>query len=305
MGTPPIHDKSSYNRLPVDVDQQLNILQSRGMFISDYASAKKFLEQTYFHRFVSYAVPFLIKGDRRNYQPHTKFADVVAIYHFDSKLRLLILDAIERIEISLRAQFIGLSWKYGPHFYMEHKFFSDHKLLNESIERVEYQLKSSNDLFVNEYYEHYVAPNLPPIWVAMEVITIGQLNKWIANLKNYDDRQTIASHYKIPHNALQIILDNLTIVRNFAAHHTRIWNRHFNFTGLENSSHALINHAFCSDGKIYSLLLSVGFLLKNIYGLNEYISNLEQLISKYRIDTKLMGFPENWQQLFNELSRAK
>lgn len=39
-----------------------------------------------------------------NFVPGTTFAEVVALYEFDRKMRTLIYDGIERIEVALRAR---------------------------------------------------------------------------------------------------------------------------------------------------------------------------------------------------------
>lgn len=297
--------KNVYANSPSGVNEQIQILQSRGLIIDDYEFAKDFLEEVYFHRFLSYSVPFLVKGNSHRYQAGTKFSTVVKVYEFDSQLRLLILGAIEKIEISVRTQFINLSWKYGPHFYLSHKLFRDHKLLNDSIERIQYQMKASNDLLVNEYFSNYHDPQMPPVWSAVELVTIGQLSKWLMNLKHEEDKDAVAKRYKIHYSILQAILDNLTLIRNSAAHHTRVWNQHYNFTCIIDDRHQSISHALCDGNKIYGVLLLITYILKTLGMEQPFFNRLTELINIYEIDIAEMGFPNTWQQHFDDVIHGK
>lgn len=297
--------KNIYSRHPSSVDAQLDILQKRGMYIDNYAFAKDFLEEVYFHRFLSYSVPFFVSGNSHQYHDGCKFSDVVQIYEFDSKLRLLILAAIEKIEISVRTQFINLSWKYGPHFYLDYKLFKDHKLLNDSIERIQYQIRVSNDLLVSEYYHRYQDPEMPPVWIAIELTTIGQLSKWLRNLKNIEDKESVSRRYELHFSLLQSILDNLTLIRNYSAHHTRIWNRHFDFECILDRQHSSLEHALCEGSRIYSVLLLMIYVLKSLGVDQEFYQNLVKLIEVYEINIEAMGFPANWQINFEAVMNAK
>lgn len=297
--------RNIYLNPPADVDDQIKILRARGMVIDDYPYAKDFLEEVYFHRFISYSVPFFADTTSRLYKVNTNFKDVVKIYEFDSRLRNLLLEAIEKIEISVRTQFINLSWKYGPHFYMKHKLFRDHRLLNDSIEKLQYQIKASHDLLVSEYYHRYNDPEMPPVWIAIELTSIGQLSKWFMNLKSQEDKAAVAKRYRIHYSVLQAVLDNLTLIRNYAAHHNRIWNRNFSFECIVDDEHRAISQALCEGSRIYTVLVLILYVLK-VLGFDEpFYKKLTGLIEIYSINVDAMGFPVNWKSLFQEVMSGK
>ena len=57
-----------------------------------------------------------MQSDRANhlFQPDSKLEDVITRYYFDKELRLILFDAIETIEITLRTKMIyHLSQSYG------------------------------------------------------------------------------------------------------------------------------------------------------------------------------------------------
>jgi len=297
--------RNIYLNPPADVEDQIKILRNRGMIVDDYAYAKDFLEEVYFHRFLSYSVPFFADSTSRRYKLNTNFKDVVKVYEFDSRLRNMLLEAIEKIEISVRTQFINLSWKYGSHFYLKHKLFRDHKLLADSIEKLQYQIKASHDLLVSEYYHRYNDPDMPPVWIAVELTSIGQLSKWFMNLKNQEDKAAVAKRYQIHYSVLQSIMDNLTLIRNYAAHHNRIWNRNFTFECIIDDSHQSISHALCDGSRIYSVLILIVYVLR-ILGFHEsFYKRLLGLIEIYNIDVTPMGFPENWREHFQDVMNGK
>src|SRR5258707_1149820 len=96
-----------FNKPALTVDQQINLLIKRGMKILDRNFAQQNLSHINYYRLRAYWLPFEIQPtttEAHEFRPGTTLEHVIALYTFDRELRLLLLDAIERIEISLRAQ---------------------------------------------------------------------------------------------------------------------------------------------------------------------------------------------------------
>ena len=97
---------------------QLSILQQRGMQVSNPAKALEYLERIGYYRLSGYW--YDMRQWHRNaagrrvvtdqFKHCTGFQNVVALYVFDKRLRFLVLDALERIEIALR---VDLSYRLG------------------------------------------------------------------------------------------------------------------------------------------------------------------------------------------------
>lgn len=87
--------------------QQVALLQQRGMVIDDPAEAEFYLQHLNYYRLAAYWLPF--EGDHAShaFRAGTRFAEVLNLYIFDRELRLLLLDAIECVEVSVRSQ-----WAY-------------------------------------------------------------------------------------------------------------------------------------------------------------------------------------------------
>ena len=99
-------ERMTFAKPPLSVADQVKLLKQRGMEISNDDEATHYLTHINYYRLRAYWLPYEIpnqKGDHR-FQPGTRFIDIIAIYQFDRTLRLLLLDAIERVEISLRAR---------------------------------------------------------------------------------------------------------------------------------------------------------------------------------------------------------
>jgi abortive infection bacteriophage resistance protein len=174
-------------------------------------------------------------------------------------------------------------------------------LLNDSIERIQYQLDASNDLLVNEYFHRYQAPLMPPVWIAIELTSIGQLSKWLVNLRKVEDKEQISSRYHLHYRTLQSILDNLTLIRNYAAHHNRIWNLHYHLDYVFSEHESAFTAKIAHCDRIFGILVLICYLLKASRAEHEFFSQLTALLNKYQINTKLMGFPADWNEVFEEV----
>ncbi|MEP0072405.1 MAG: Abi family protein [Marinomonas sp.] len=96
--------KVSFNKPPKTFLEQVKILKSHDLIIQDADKAKFYLSQLNYYRLAAYCIPFETDHDTHQIMEGTTFNDVLNLYTFDRELRLLLMDAIERIEVSLRTQ---------------------------------------------------------------------------------------------------------------------------------------------------------------------------------------------------------
>lgn len=91
-----------YNKQPLTVDEQIAQLIERGLSISDSNLASHFLSHISYYRLAGYWWPMQSEPKEDHvFKPGSKFEDVISLYNFDRELRIIIFDAIEKIEISL------------------------------------------------------------------------------------------------------------------------------------------------------------------------------------------------------------
>lgn len=286
----------------LSVDRQIDLLQKRGMMFPDRARAKHYLTHINYYRLRAYWMPFeSASGDDHVFAPGTSFDTVLAIYVFDRELRLLLLDAIERVEISLRTTFAQhLADRYGAFAHDQAGLFSNQDAWRISQAKLLKEYQRSRETFAEHYRGRYPELNTPPIWVTCELMMFGELSHWLKNLTLAEDRQAIANVYGLDERVLCSFAHHLTIVRNNCAHHSRVWNRRFalRFT-LPKKKPKDIAAAFNPNQPqlLYNTLTMLAYLLDLMSPNHAWRQQIHALIAAHpEIDTARMGFPIDWRQ---------
>ncbi len=287
--------KRPFAKLPATYDQQIDLLKQRGMVIDDDITAKFYLQHLNYYRLGAYWLPFEANHSTHLFKPNTNFNDILNLYIFDRELRLLVLDAIERIEVSVRGQWAyQLAHKHGAHAHLDSTLFdtehyqSNRKKLLEEVNR-------SDEIFIKHYLSTY-KEKLPPVWVVCEVMSLGQLSRWYNSLKPKASRRAIADVYGIDEYVQQSWLHHLSLVRNICAHHSRLWNREFTITpNLPKSKPIHLTKEFVTGSrKLYNTLVILLHCLDTIAGQHHWRTKFNELITKHNISVADMDFPEDW-----------
>lgn len=226
---------------------QLQQLQVRGLQVDNPAAALDYLERLGYYRLSGYWYPLRAIDQAASvaqgravrldtFAPDSRFEDVVRLYVFDKKLRLLALDALERIEMAVRVDVAHLLGQRDPRAHVNpaclHGNFAK-KLIAKGADQgktqhqvwlTKYQSmlnRARKEPFVVHHQQQYGAL---PIWAAIEVWDFGLLSKLFAGMQ-YADQQTIAAVYGAPDGkAFAQWLRSLNFIRNVSAHHSRLWN---------------------------------------------------------------------------------
>jgi abortive infection bacteriophage resistance protein len=292
-----------YDKPPLSFTEQIDLLKTRGMEIPEPTRAARYLAHLNYYRLRAYWLPFEENESQNShrFRAGTTFDQTLNLYVFDRKFRLLILEAIERVEVSFRTQFAyGLAMKYDSHAYLRADIFKsadDHAELMTSFQE---ELDRSKETFIEHYKQKYNDPASPPIWAACEIMSFGLLSKWYQKIKNRADRKLIATTYDLDDKILASFIHHLSHVRNLAAHHCRLWNRLFTVTmSIPTNPPELAGQMnSAADRNIYNTLVMLGYLLNIMSPGSTWHFRLKRLIEETAtIDPAAMGFPENWQQL--------
>lgn len=291
-----------YEKPPLTIDQQVELLVSRGMVIQDRARAGRYLAHLNYYRLRAYWLIYedAVGTDDHHFRPGTDFQDVLSLYIFDRKLRLLVLEAIERVEVSVRARFAYvLGNRYGSHGYLDPTNFSDSYLHDQCLDDLRKEFERSRETFIQHYKDKYNDPELPPIWAACEIMSFGLLSKWFKNLRQRRDRQEIATSFELDEAVVGSFLHHLTHIRNLAAHHSRLWNRKLTLTMKIPRGPWEVAACFhpAADRKIYNTLVMLGHLLKVMSPGTTWPRRLVQLLGEFPLANPAeMGFPAGWQE---------
>lgn len=292
-----------YTKPPLTIDQQIDLLASRGMVFPDRPRAFRYLSHISYFRLRGYWIPFEnpVSGPKHTFQDATTFDDVLELYIFDRKFRLLVLEAIERVEVSFRAHFANeLGLRYGSHFYLEDIHMRDAAVHGRLIDSLKTEIKRSREVFIEHYRTTYDRPPLPPIWAASEVMSLGQLSTWFKHLKSRRDRNRIARLYAIDERILRSFMHHLTFVRNITAHHGRLWNRRLTITMAIPKQPTKLASMFNPQAERYigNTVVMLAYMLKMISPGTSWPLRMRKLIEDAAIIRPVaMGFRKNWKEL--------
>nr|WP_166454713.1 Abi family protein [Duganella rivi] len=222
-------------------------LQDRGLEVDNPGAALDYLERLGYYRLSGYWYPLRAidtaastaqgKAVRLDsFVSGSRLEDVVRLYVFDKRLRLLALDALERIEMAVRVDVAHLLGQRDPEAH-ENPACLHGNFTKKVIAKGPDAGKTQHQVWLTKYYsmlhrarkEPFVAHHQQqygamPIWVAVEVWDFGLLSKLFAGMQ-HADQQTIATLYGAPTGlAFAQWLRSLNFIRNVSAHHSRLWN---------------------------------------------------------------------------------
>jgi len=297
-------NKVPFNKPPKTFSEQVKILKSHGLVIQDTNKAEFYLSQLNYYRLAAYCIPFEIDHDAHRITEGTTFDDVLNLYTFDRELRLLLIDAIERIEVSLRTQMAyQLSHSHNTsHPHLVSDIFKDDRKHQSGLKKLKHEVTQSDEDFICHLRTKY-KEDLPPIWAVVELMTMGQLSKWFSNINQRCDRIAISQAYSLNETIMTSFCEHLSLVRNKAAHHARLWNRVFSkqMKLPKNGPSDLINSLLNLPNedknlkKLYNTLTIILYIMNIISPEHHWKSRIKDLIRTHAIDTTKMGFPLDWE----------
>ncbi|MFN3758738.1 MAG: Abi family protein [Algoriphagus aquaeductus] len=294
-----------FEKKPTTIEQQIALLKHRGLQIESDEEAEHYLSHISYYRLGEYW--HAMQSDKENhvFKPESKFSDVIALYCFDRELRLLLFDTIEKLEISLRTKLIyHLSHEFDPWWFQNFELFSDSLQLVKTLSGLEEEISRSKDgIIKNHFAKHKDDKRFPPAWKTLEQTSFGTLSKLYGNLRNnVKSKDVIAEEYgAVNHTFLPSWLQSIAQIRNYCAHHSRLWNRNLPGTVklLPRPPYQWISevpkqHEF---QKLYVHMCLMKYLLNIVAPGNHFTLKLSKLFEKYpSVDPFAVGMKENWME---------
>ncbi len=293
------------------IANQIALLKQRGMFFRNEANAPHFLQNISYYRLKGYWWDMQADYSLHTFHNNTYFEDIVERYNFDRHLRLILFDAIERIEISLRTKMIyHLSISYGGLWYLDSALFvSQNSTYNgviktihlHTIDELKKEFSRSQEIFIKDHRNRY--PNLnADAWKILEVASMGTLSKLYKNIKHQlPEKSIIAKEMGLNlHSELSSWLEAITYVRNIIAHHSRLWSRNMVKTPTEKLNNPIglwfDNPLLPVQYKKPFLIISCMIYLCNFVTPGHHIKTkiLELLSSNPTIPIYKLGFLNSW-----------
>lgn len=295
-----------FKKDPTTIEEQIQKLKDRGLNITPEDNAEHYLSHISYYRLGEYWHSMQYDKEKHLFKENSRFSDVIALYSFDRELRILLFDVIEKIEISLRTKLIyHLSHEINPWWFQNFDLFTDSMALVKTLSNLEEELSRSKDPTIkNHRKKHKDDSRFPPAWKSLEQTSFGALSKLYGNLKNtIESKDKIAKEYGVVnHTFLPSWLQSIAQIRNYCAHHSRLWNR--NLPGapkllpkppnpwILETENVPKQHEFL---KLYVHLCLMKYLLNTIQPSNTFTNKLDTLFQKYpNVDPDALGMKPNW-----------
>lgn len=300
------------NKTPYSIADQIALLKKRGMLFNDEQSAHHFLANISYYRLKGYWWDMQDDVTLHTFKSNTYFEDIIDRYNFDRRLRLILFDAIERIEIALRTKMIyHLSIAYGGLWYLDSNLFEGTKLPSDpsvtihqnTISELNKEFYRSQEIFIKDQRKRFPNQNADS-WKILEVASMGTLSKLYKNLKHQlPEKATIALEMGLNlHSELSSWLESITYVRNIIAHHSRLWSRNMVKIPIETlnnpKSKWLMDALLPVQRKKPFLIITAMLYLCNEVTPNHHIKSkiLELFENNPQMPIYKLGFLNNWEE---------
>lgn len=323
-----------YSKPWLSLEQQVAQLASRGVGVGDYDRATALLKAVGYYRLTGYLYPFrrsqpyensngtaparVVLGD---YTAGTSLDHARAIIDFDRRLRMLVMEGVERIEVAVRmrlgyvlgrtsafahedpATFTEAFTTAGSDAHTGEPTVSSHA---RWLDRVEERHAKSDEQFVVHFRQKY--DGRMPVWALTELLELGQVSTLYKGLKQ-SAAEEIALAFRVPTKKTMVSwLASLNYVRNVAAHHARLFNRKLQHAPARPRAGQvpLLDHLRDAQTAksvfgTYNAVAVVAYLLTTIEGGAEWLKRLRALLeafpTSHALTIQSMGVPQDWQSI--------
>ena len=279
----------------------MELLASRNLHIEDEAQAIRYLESIGYYRLSGYMYHLQLPDKSHRFLPGTRFDDIVNLYKFDKKLRAVVMEYMERIEVALRAKLTdSYSLAYDFFWYANEDLFADKGLHASILAEITEDFKQPKEQFLQTYKRNYRDEPLPPSQMALETLSLGKLTRLYKALRSDELKIQLATDFRLPASTLETWLVWLTNVRNVCAHHARLWNRNMSAERPLMPSRKSFKFAIPmpenANTNMYGVVALMHRLLACFNPGNSFAAKVESLVREYGVDGRLMGLPADWEQ---------
>lgn len=311
---------------PKSFQEQIQLLKSRGMIFDNEMRAEKYMAYIGYQRLSVYWQYFYIdKRTKERFRSNIKFEDILNLYIFDRKLRVLFFEASERIEICLKVLLSdALCMRFSDTFwYLKDDMFKsriDHYMVNgelkEEVCDKKWVLFRINENLLkfkkgSSTLRNFVNINDTPVpsWDLVDMLTFGNFSNMMS-LINGEYLKTLYDLFDLPKKTLDNWVECVVGVRNICAHYGLLYRRSFSATpvSLSKSKKRTINIDLENCKRSFFAQFSLfSYLIQKISPTSTWTLRVLKLIEENEnnplLSRKIMGFPDNWQNsdLFKNL----
>lgn len=291
-----------YEKPPLTFEEQADHLIECGL-VADRDVLIQRLSAVNYYRLSGYLYPFRREQSDRHFRAGTTLDDIWMRYTFDRCLRLLMLDAIERIEVYIRT---ALAYRhahlYGPFGYTHSKNLPNlsNDIFGNFLARISESEKRSRETFVQHFQSKYGDQHgYLPIWMMVEIMTFGTMLTFYRGAEK-PIKQGIAMSFGVGYRELNTWLLTLNAIRNICAHHGRLWNRELGIRPRipRGSKHPRWQQPVSiRNNRIFGVLTVAKYMLDVVAPQSEWPHRVTALFDEYPdVPRDSMGMTDDWKQ---------
>ena len=297
-------NKVSYFKPFLTFEEQVQLLESRGLIVGSDENRKfliAFLKNLNFYRFDAYCLRYYDTNSKKHkFIDGTSFMEIQEDYYADKRIRLETFDMIQDFEISLRSQFVDvLGTRYGIYPYSLECYHANEEEW-QKLYRKHFlsALKKSNEIYIKTFTESY-SNELPPIWMMIELLSLGELSQIYRRYLRNKDKIAIAKYYSVQSIVFESWLHCLTLLRNRCAHHAKLidTNNPIRIAFPRRAKIEKYNHLMKKvDSNSFCGFILILCYLSEAMGRKglaaKYILKIENIMDVHGIENGQLGLPE-------------
>ena len=300
------------------LDEQIEILKSKGLVINDMEKAKNILLRENYFFISGYRHLFMKSKKEQQFIPGTTFEELYAMFVFDRRVRNIFFKNLLIIENNIKSLIsYQLSKKYGykEKDYLNPKNFSKDPIkirqVHDILNKVKRQIR--NNVKQHSATMHYVTNyGYIPLWILVKVLSFGIVSE-LYDILDDSDQIEIAKNYNLDVESLVIYLSILANYRNLCAHEDILYDHRtqkfipdtrfhyelnidmtdgeYNYGKNDLFAVVIIMRQLLTDSEFRDFVNEVGYEIDilegktNILPINNFLNQI--------------GFPDNWRDIVN------
>jgi len=304
------------NKIFKNLDEQIQILSSKGLVINDERKAKEILIRENYFFLSGYRHLFMRSNNDNVFIKGTTFEELYGMFLFDRNVRNIMFKYILVVENNLKSIIsYELSRKYGykEKDYLDIKNFTQDALKSRQVKDVlnkmkrQIRLNGRKHTATMHYIDNY---GYVPMWVLVKVLSLGIISE-LYNILKLEDKLVISELYKMESETLGIYISLLANYRNICAHEDILYDYRTQRVIPDSRYHHLLNIDKTNDEYIFGKndLFALLIMLKQMLSSEEFhdligeigyeVDHLDGIVDVVPLNRILnrIGFPDNWRDI--------
>ncbi len=301
-----------------NLDEQIDILRSKGLVINNIDKAKEILFRENYFFISGYRHLFMANKKDSHFINGTTFEELYSMFSFDRKIRNIFFSFILIIENNMKSIIsYQLSKKYG---YKEKDYLNPNNFTQDAMKtRQVYDIlnKMRRQIRINgrehtatlHYIDNY---GYVPMWILVKVLSFGIISEFYGILKS-EDQTRISEVYGLEVETLMIYLSLVSNYRNICAHEEVLYDHRTQRSIPDCKYHQKLSIEMSEDEYKYGKndLYAIVIIMKQMLSKDEFRDLMNQVsyeadilegrLHSVSINSILnsCGFPNNWKEIMD------